>query len=156
MKHFLLLLLLLGAAGSAQAQAQAQLVNLISGGIRMGMRDSKGLGTDPRAPTPDINVTKATYRGQSYPQKRTPPSRLNGPGGEQIVNQESLLQKCQLAMTADSTGAIGNAATWATLKQSLEAIARDRPTWNVQAYRDEAVFYQGEDARRQRILPAPH
>jgi hypothetical protein len=164
MKHFLLTLLLLGAAGSAQAQ----LVNIISTGVRVGVSAAaasrSGAGArnyvelaDPRAPRPDINVAAATYRGQSYPQKRTPPARLNGPGGEQIAAHEALLQTCQAALTADSTGAIGTAAIWAKLKSSADAIARDRPTWNVQPYRDEAAFYEAEAARRQRVAEvAPH
>jgi hypothetical protein len=164
MKRGLLLLLLLGAAGSAQAQ----LVNLISTGVRVGVsaaaasRSSAGARNyvelaDPRAPTPDINVTAATYRGQTYPQKRTPPTRLNGPGGPQVATHEALLQQCQAALAADSTNAIGTADTWAKLKKSVETIARDRPTWNVQPYRDEAAFYEAEAARRQRIAAAaPH
>ena len=157
MKRGLLLLLLIGAAGSAQAQ----LANLISSGVRVGVSTARARNyvepADPRAPTPDINVTAATYHGQTYPQKRTPPARLKGPGGEQIANHEALLQKCQDALAADSTGAIGDAASWARLKNSLEAIARDRPTWNVQPYRDEAAFYLAEDARRQRVgQPAAH
>lgn len=163
-QRLLLVLLLVGAAGSARAQ----LVNLISTGVRVGVsaavasRSSAGARNyvelaDPRAPTPDINVTAASYRGQAYPQKRTPSTRLNGPGGPQIAAHEALLQQCQAALAADSTSAIGNAATWARLKSSLETIARDRPTWNVQPYRNEAAFYEAEDARRQRIAPAaPH
>ena len=159
MKHFLLLLLL-GTASTAQAQ----LVNLISTGVRVGMsaaaasRSSSGARnyvepTDPRAPRPDVNVLSATYRGQAYPQKRTAPGKLNAPGGEQIAWQETELQKCQAAMLADSTAAIALPETWVRLKASQETIARNRPTWNVQAYRDEAAFYQAETARRQR--PAP-
>jgi len=164
MKQLLLPLLLLGAAGSAQAQ----FVNLIATGVNVGMsaaRASRSSASarnyvekaDPRAPTPDINVTAATYRGLTYPQKRTPPTRLKGPGGEQIANHEALLQKCQDALATDTTGTLGTADTWARLKGSADAIARDRPTWNVQAYRDEAAFYQAEDARRQRVATAaPH
>ncbi|GAB3587463.1 hypothetical protein GCM10027345_38310 [Hymenobacter daeguensis] len=144
------------------------MVNLISTGVRVGVgaaaASRSGAGArnyvelaDPRAPTPDINVTAASYRGQAYPQKRTPPTRLNGPGGPQIASHEALLQQCQAALAADSTGALGTADTWARLKKSVEAIARDRPTWNVQPYRDEAAFYEAEDARRQRVAAAaPH
>ena len=158
MKQVLLLLLLLGPAGAAQAQ----LVNLISTGVRVGVSAAAASRSassarnyvelaDPRAPTPDVNVAAASYRGQAYPQKRTSPGKLHTPGGEQIAYQETELQKCQAAMTADSAGTIGTAETWARLKSSQDAIARDRPTWNVQAYRDEAAFYQAEAARRQRV-----
>jgi hypothetical protein len=164
MKHPLLVLLLIGAT----APAQAQLVNLISTGVRVGVSAAaasrSGAGArnyvelaDPRAPTPDINVTAATYRGQAYPQKRTPPERLKGPGGEQIASHEALLQQCQAALAIDSTSAIGNAATWSKLSSSLETIRRNRPTWNVEPYRAEAAFYEAEDTRRQRIATAaPH
>ena len=161
MKHLLLSLLLIGAAGSAQAQ----LVNIISTGVRVGVSAAAASAgarnyvelADPRAPTPDINVTAATYHGQAYPQKRTPPERLKGPGGEQIASHEALLQQCQAALTADSTSAIGNAATWAKLSSSLETIRRNRPTWNVEPYRAEAAFYEAEDTRRQRVATAsPH
>jgi hypothetical protein len=158
MKRLLLSLFLLGAAGSAQAQ----LVNLISTGVRVGVsaaaasRSSAGARNyvekaDPRAFSTDVNITPATYRGLVYPQKRTPLGKLKTPGGEQIAAQEAELQKCQADMLADSTAAIGTAETWVRLKAAQETIARERPTWNVQAYRDEAAFYQAEAARRQRV-----
>jgi hypothetical protein len=161
MKKLLPLLLLLGAASSAQAQ----LVNLISTGLRVGVsaavasRSSSGARdyvetADPRALASDINVTPAAYRGHTYPQKRTAPGKLKTPGGEQIAWQETELQKCQAAMLADSTATIGTSETWARLKASQETIAHERPTWNVQAYRDEAAFYQTEAARRQHAAPA--
>lgn len=157
-----LLLLLLGTASTAQAQ----LVNLISTGVRIGAsaalasRSSAGARNyvetaDPRANTTDVNVTPATYRGRTYPQKRTAPGKLKTPGGEQIAFQEAELQKCQDAMLADSAAAIGTPDTWARLNASQATIARERPTWNVQAYRDEAAFYQAEAARRQHPAPPP-
>ncbi|MGY3091284.1 hypothetical protein ACVWYF_004350 [Hymenobacter sp. UYAg731] len=156
----LLLILLVGTASTAQAQ----LVNLISTGLRVGVSAAAASRSaaaarnyvelaDPRAPTPDVNVTQATYQGRAYPQKRTAPGKLQAPGGEQIAWQETELQKCQAALLADSTAAIGTADTWARLKTSQETIARERPTWNVQAYRAEAAFYQAEAARRQRPVP---
>ena len=168
MKQLLLVLLLATAT-----TAQAQLVNLISAGVRLGVsaaaanrsataasRSSAGARnyvetSDPRANTTDINSTQVTYRGQTYPQKRTAPGKLHTPGGEQIGWQEAELQKCQTALLADSTAAPGTPETWAKLKASQEAIARERPTWNVQAYRDEVAFYQAEAARRQRPAAAP-
>ncbi|MCI1187842.1 hypothetical protein MON38_10460 [Hymenobacter sp. DH14] len=151
-----LLLLLLGSASTAQAQ----LINLISTGVRVGTsaamasRSSAGARNyvetaDPRANTTDVNVTPATYRGQAYPLKRTAPGKLKTPGGEQIALQEAELQKCQEAMLADSSAAIGTPDTWARLRTSQATIARERPTWNVQPYRDEAAFYEAEAARRQ-------
>ncbi|MBO2010288.1 hypothetical protein [Hymenobacter negativus] len=164
MKQLLPLLLLLGMAGSAQAQ----LVNLIATGVRVGTsaavasRSSAGARNyvekaDPRGFGTDVNITPAIYRGLAYPQKRTPPGKLKTPGGEQIAAQEAELQKYQADMLADSTAAIGTTETWARLKAAQETIARERPTWNVQAYRDEAAFYQAEAARRQRVAAtAPH
>lgn len=157
-----LLVLLLGTASTAQAQ----LVNLISTGVRVGTsaamasRSSAGARdyverADPRANTTDVNVLPAAYRGQTYPQKRTAPGKLKTPGGEQIAWQEAELQKLQTAMLADSAAALGTPDSWARLKSSQETIARERPTWNVQAYRDEAAFYQAEATRRQRAAPAP-
>ena len=81
--------------------------------------------------------------------------RAVGEGRRLGAAQEKELQKCQAALLADSTTAIGAAETWARLKASQETIARERPTWNVQSYRDEAAFYQAEAARRQRpVQPA--
>ncbi|MDQ2794647.1 MAG: hypothetical protein M3Y12_11680 [Bacteroidota bacterium] len=150
-----LLVLLLGTASTAQAQ----LVNLLSAGLRVGVsaavasRSSAGArnyveGADPRANTTDVNLTAAAYQGQPYSQKRTAPGKLKTPGGEQIAWQEAELQKCQTAMLADSAATIGTPESWARLKASQDAIARERPTWNVQAYRDEAAFYQAEAGRR--------
>ncbi len=158
MKQVLLVLLLLGAASTAKAQ----LVNLISAGVRVGVsaamasRSSAGARdyverADPRANTTDVNVTTAAYRGQLYPQKRTAPGKLHTPGGEQITWQETELQQYQTAMLADSAATLGTPESWARLKSSQEAIARERPTWNVQAYREEAAFYQAEAARRQHV-----
>lgn len=161
MKQLLLVLLL----GTATTTAQAQLVNLISAGVRVGVgaavasRSASGARNyvetaDPRANTTDLNLTQATYRGQAYPQKRTPANKLHTPGGELIAWQETELQKCQAAMLADSTAALGTPETWPKLKASQEAIARERPTWNVSAYRAEAAFYQAEATRRQRPAAA--
>ena len=150
-------MLLLGAA----SKVQAQLVNLLGTGVRVGVSAAAASRSaasarhyvepaDPRAPRPDVSVTQAAYRGQAYPQKRTAPGKLKAPGGEQIAWQEQELQRCQAALLADSTAAIGTDETWSRLNASQEAIARDRPTWNVQAYRAEGAFYQAESARRQR------
>lgn len=151
-----LLILLLGTATTARAQ----LVNLISAGVRVGVsaamasRSSAGARNyveraDPRANITDVNVTAATYHGQAYPQKRTAAGKLQTPGGEHIAWQEAELQKYQVLMVSD-TAVFGTPESWARLKASQEAIARQRPTWNVQAYRDEAAFYQAEAARRLR------
>ena len=158
MKQLLLLSLLLGFAGPTRAQ----LFNVISTGVRIGVNagvaaHSQSRYADPKAPNADASVTPAAYRGQTYPLKRTPPHRLKGPGRDQVAYQESELAKCQAALVADSTQAIGNAETWSMLRGSLEIIARDRPNWNIQAYREEAAFYEAENARRQRVAAAaPH
>ena len=155
-----LLLLLLGTASTAQAQ----LVNMISTGLQIGISATAASRSassarnyaeraDPRANATDVNVLPATYRGQTYPQKRTAPGKLKTPGGEQIAWQEAELQKYQAAMLADSAAALGTPESWARLKTSQETIARERPTWNVQAYRDEAAFYRAEAARRQPAAP---
>ena len=161
MKKLFLLLLPLATA----ATARAQLVDIISAGVRFGTaaalagrssasaRDYVELA-DPRANTTDVNVTPATYRGRTYPQKRTAPGKLKTPGGEQIAWQEAELQKCQTLMVAD-TAAFGTPDTWTHLKASQDIIARERPTWNVQPYRDEAAFYEAENARRQRSAALP-
>ncbi len=128
-------LLLLGTASTVQAQ----LVNLISTGVRVGTPAAMASRSassarnyaeraDPRANTTNVNVTAATYRGLPYPQKRTAAGKLRTPGGEQIAWQEAELQKHQATMLADSAAAIGTPETWARLKSSQEAIARDRPT----------------------------
>ena len=150
MKKALLLALLLSAAGAAQAQ----LVNLISTGVRLGVNAGISANRRTADANADATVVPATYRGQPYPLKRTPAKKRKGEGGDQIAYQESLLEKCQARMLADSTAAIGTADLWATLQGSLEVIARKRPAWDTGAYADEAAFYQAEDARRQRVAAA--
>ncbi|MBF9142632.1 hypothetical protein [Hymenobacter properus] len=152
MKHFLLLLALLGAAGAASAQAN--LIHAISLGTRLGVDAAVAGNRKHQDASSDRYVTTATYHGASYYQKRTPSSKLKGPGGPQIAYQESLLQQCQAALLADSTSALGTAETWAMLQSSRELIARDRPSWAVDAYADEASFYQAETVRRQRRAAA--
>ncbi|MBJ6107963.1 hypothetical protein JAO73_02995 [Hymenobacter sp. BT523] len=147
MKRFLLLVALLGTASAARAQ----LVNLISNGVRLGVHAGVEGSRKRQDAASGRYVATATYRGSSYYQKRTPVSKLKGPGGPQIAYQESVLQQCQVALLADSTSALGTAETWAMLHSSLELIARDRPDWNVDAYVEEAAFYQAETARRQRL-----
>ena len=146
MKHFILFLLLLGPAGAAHAQ----LVNLIATGVRLGV--GAGIDAHHRAAdtASDATVVPATYRGLTYPLKRTPAKRLRGDGGDQIAYQESLLQQCQAQMLADSTATVGNPDLWDLLKGSREVIAGQRPQWNTAAYATEAAFYQAENARRQR------
>ncbi|UOQ97762.1 hypothetical protein MUN81_21355 [Hymenobacter sp. 5317J-9] len=152
MKRLLLLSAFLGLAGSASAQAN--LIHAISLGTRLGVDAAVAGGRKHRDATSDRYVTTATYRGDSYYQKRTPASKLKGPGGPQIAYQESTLQQCQAALLADSTSALGTAETWAMLESSRGLIVRDRPSWNVDAYADEASFYQAETIRRQRRAAA--
>ncbi|MDO7849388.1 hypothetical protein Q5H92_23695 [Hymenobacter sp. M29] len=156
MKHLLLLLALLGLADSASAQVQ--LINQISNAVRpvqiAAMHAAVESGRRHRDASSDRYVTTATYHGDSYYQKRTPASKLKGPGGPQIAYQESVLQQCQAALLADSTRALGTAETWAMLQSSRELIVRDRPAWAVDAYADEAAFYQAETIRRQRRAAA--
>lgn len=121
-------------------------------------RSRDGQAFIPLPNAPDINVVTLKYRGQQYPQKRSPASKLNAPGGELIAKQEELLQKYQAIMLADSAAAIATSAQWLALSTMREEIARSRPTWNTKAYADEAAFYQAENDRRQRLAkpnPAP-
>ncbi|MBF9221719.1 hypothetical protein [Hymenobacter ruricola] len=153
MKQLLLLFALLGLAGSAAAQAN--LVHVLSLGTRLGVNAAVAGGRKRQDANSGRYVTTATYRGESYYQKRTPAGKLKGPSYSQIAYQESVLQQCQAALLADSTRALGTAETWAMLQSSLDLIARDRPDWSTDAYADEAAFYRSETARRQRLAAKP-
>lgn len=153
MKPLLLVLLLFGTATTAQAQ----LGSLISTVVRVGVSAAVAGNRRNQDARSDATIAPAYYRGQPYPQKRTPANKLKGRGADQIAYQESLLDKCRAAMLADSTANLNADDMWRTLQSSREVIARERPSWNTQAYAEEAAFYQTEDARRQRLalLPTP-
>lgn len=130
--------------------AQAQLVNLLSAGVRLGVGVAINNGRENRDMQSDASIVPVRYHGLEYPQKRTAAKKLKGPGADQIAYQEELLQKCQAALTADSTTALGNAELWEILQGSRDVIALKRPSWNTEAYADEAAFYEAETLRRQR------
>lgn len=149
MKHFLLTFLFLTTVGTAQAQLERLISLGIGVGIQKGFASREGQAFIPLPNAPDINIVHLKYRGQEYPQKRSPATRLDGPGSELIAKQEELLQKYQDVMLRDSAATIATAAEWVALKNLREEIARSRPTMDTKPYAEEAAFYQAEDARRQ-------
>ena len=87
MKHFLLAFFLLTTVGTAQAQ----LVNLIGAVIRVGTQKNyasrNGQAFIPLPNAPDINIVHLKYRGQEYPQKHSPATRLHEPDSKLIIKQ---------------------------------------------------------------------
>lgn len=102
-------------------------------------------GAPPEAPA-------ASYRGQSFPQQRTPIEALPLGGQAEILRLETLLDQAYAALTASPTAAVFPPILAEAVAQAAEQAAAVAPTWNQDAYRREAAFYAAEEARRH---PAP-
>lgn len=151
MKKILFSLLLLFTAASAQAQAA--LIGLFVNGTTLAVRAAKANRAKTAglaATTDDKTVAVATYRGQPCPMKRTPAAQLPRKGGEEIAQLETLLQRCQAAMTADSTARLWTSDQQLAFQTAQTGVLKRQSGWNIQPYQDEAKFYVAEDARRQR------
>ncbi|TPG66484.1 hypothetical protein EAH73_08735 [Hymenobacter nivis] len=119
----MLLVLLAAAAPAVPGHAQAQ-------------------GPPPEAPA------MASYRGQSFPQRRTPIEALPLGGQAEILRLETLLSQAYGALTASPTAAVFPPILAEAVAQAAEQAAAVEPTWNQDAYRREAAFYAAEEARR--------
>ncbi len=93
----------------------------------------------------------ASYRGQTFPRRRTPVEQLPPDGQAEILRLETLLQQAGTALAADSAGAVFPAWRADAVEQAAHQAAAVAPAWNQDDYRREADFYAAEEARRQAI-----
>jgi hypothetical protein len=146
MKRQLLLAFLLGGTFSAQAQ-MSNLVN----GLGLAGRLATQRNTPQQKAT--LFVLPATYQAHIFPQKRTPAKKMPqaAKGGTEIAALEQLLQGRFLALQADSTKLLLDAAQekeFSHLRSNLEAF---NSFWNTDPYSQEMNFYRSHDAIRQRL-----
>lgn len=92
-------------------------------------------------------VPLASYRGRSFPRLRTPVQRLPWAGQAEILRLETLLQRAYVGLLAD-TAAVLPPVQADVVEQAARQAAAAVPTWNHQAYRQEAAFYVAEQDRR--------
>ncbi|MGI4883503.1 MAG: hypothetical protein ACRYFR_00920 [Janthinobacterium lividum] len=90
----------------------------------------------------------ASYRGQAFPQQRTPIEQLPLGSQAEIVRLETLLQQAYAALVASATASVFPPLLAEAVAQAAEQAAAVEPTWNQDAYRREAAFYAAEEARR--------
>ncbi|AMJ66323.1 hypothetical protein AXW84_13430 [Hymenobacter sp. PAMC 26628] len=95
----------------------------------------------------------ASYRGQSFPQQRTPIEALPLGGQAEILRLETLLGQAYTALTASPTAAVFPPILAEAVAQAAEQAAAVEPTWDQDAYRHEAAFYAAEEARRRPARP---
>ncbi len=95
-------------------------------------------------------TTTTTYRGQSFPLKRTPDDILIGDATDRIAQVEAQLTLCHTALLADSTNLTCPPERQAIIRASIKYVDLARPNWDQKAYRQEFKFYLAEDARRRR------
>ena len=134
----------LSLASASVTYAQAVLVNGIVAGLTLGRRAAQGEFADK-------TVHAVTYRGASFPLKRTPADQLSGKSADQIAFLEAQLTTCYSALLADSVGSVCTPAQLTTLQATQAIIARARPLWSQKYYREEMAFYVAEEARRQAL-----
>lgn len=97
-------------------------------------------------------VTPATYRVQTFPQKRTPAKKLlkASQGGTEVTAIEQLLSTRYVALQADSTSVLlgmEQEKEFSRLRNNLQAF---NPTWSADAYLAEMDFYRQQDVLRKR------
>ena len=113
--------------------------------VAAGHAQARG-GALPEAPV-------ASYRGQSFPQQRTPIEQLPLGGQAEILRLETLLDQAHAGLTASPTAAVFPPILAEAVAQAAEQAAAVEPTWNQDAYRREAAFYAAEEARRRPAKP---
>ncbi len=133
-------LLMLGSNLSGPAYAQVYPVIPLVGLFTAEHAERKAIA--------ERTTTTATYRGQSFPMKRTPDDILAGDAADRITQLETQLALCHTALLADSVGRICPAERLADLQANFKYVGLNRPTWDQKAYRQELKFYQAEDNRR--------
>jgi hypothetical protein len=93
-------------------------------------------------------VPQASYRGRLFPRLRTAIPTLPWAGQAEILRLETLLQRAYLALLTDSTATVLLPVQADVVEQAARQAAAVVPTWNHEAYRQEAAFYVAEQARR--------
>ena len=94
-----------------------------------------------------------TYQGRSFPRQRTPVEALPVEGQAELLRLETMLQRAYESLTDDPTGPVLPAVLADVLTQAAQQAAAVIPTWNQNAYRQEAAFYAAEQARRFPAMP---
>ena len=89
----------------------------------------------------------ATYQGRAFPRLRTPVEKLPWAGQAEILRLETLLQRAYLGLLTD-TATVLVPVQADVIEQAARQAAAVVPTWNHEAYRQEAAFYVAEQARR--------
>ena len=90
----------------------------------------------------------ATYQGRSFARQRTPVEALPVEGQAELLRLETLLQRAYEALTDDPTGPVLPPVLADVITQAAQQAAAVVPTWNQDAYRQEAALYAAEQARR--------
>ena len=90
----------------------------------------------------------ASYRGQAFPQLRTPLEALPVEGQAELLRLETLLQRAYVAMLAEPNTSFYPQVVADVIQQAAAQAAAVVPTWNHDAYQREAAFYSAEQARR--------
>ena len=85
--------------------------------------------------------------------------KLTGKAADQIAFLEAQLEKCHLALLADSVGTVCSVNQQTTIQTIQSLVASARPNWGQKYYRQEVASYVAEDVRRQgmrgQIAPVP-
>lgn len=155
MRRILLSTGLITAALTAQAQALPvpTVLNPLNGALmaRNSIREIQAVKASEV-------VTRITYAGKTFPQRRTPPAQLPARGGASVTQLESFLQQCYTVCRADSITEIipfDQYSAYAALRRQVQAI----PLWRTTFYDEEMTFYQQQDhlrrARRQQLAQPP-
>lgn len=117
-RTILLLVICLGTTVAAQAQSTV-LVHGIVAGLSLGRRAAQGEFADK-------TVKASTYRGQSFTIKRTPTDQLTGKASDLIAFLEAQLEKCHLALLADSIGTVCSTDQQTTI-QAIQSLIANAP-----------------------------
>jgi hypothetical protein len=142
MKRSVLLFTLLLTGSAAHAQYGGMLA---AEAIGMGLNMLK---TPLQKPTEFVTTT--SYGQQQLRQKRTPVAQVPGKGGPQIMAIEQQLAACyQLLQASPTAPLLTGSHSQETLVTALGELARIRPSWNLDAYREELEFYRQQHEMRQ-------
>ena len=104
-------------------------------------------------------VTKVTYEGRTFQQRRTPAEKLPQPGSDSVREMEALLQQCYTTCVGDNVTEIISPVqfrNFAELRRQLQAVPFP---WSTRFYDEELAFYQQQDhlrrARREQRARQP-
>jgi hypothetical protein len=118
---------------------------LLSCMLAIGASELRAQASPASPPPPEAPL--ATYQGRSFPRLRTPVQKLPWAGQAEIMRLETLLQRAYLGLLTD-TATVLLPVQADVVEQAARQAAAVVPTWNHEAYRQEAAFYVAEQARR--------